>query len=68
MTECWGWTGPCLRASGVDRDLSKDDPYYNYDDYQWDTADMITTGDTYDRMVVRMFEMLESTHHSPSPQ
>jgi NADH-quinone oxidoreductase subunit D/NADH-quinone oxidoreductase subunit C/D len=56
----WGWTGPCLRASGVDRDLRKDEPYYGYDQYQFDTV-IGTSGDTFDRIMVRMYEMLEST-------
>ncbi|MHC5067430.1 MAG: NADH-quinone oxidoreductase subunit D [Planctomycetota bacterium] len=55
----WGWTGPCLRASGVDRDLRKDEPYYGYETYDFDTV-IGTTGDTYDRIMVRMFECLES--------
>ena len=55
----WGWTGPCLRASGVDRDLRKDEPYYGYETYQFDTI-LGTTGDTYDRIMVRIHEMLES--------
>jgi len=55
----WGWTGPCLRASGVDHDLRKQDPYYGYENYQFDTV-IGTTGDTYDRIMVRIFEMLES--------
>lgn len=55
----WGWTGPCLRASGVDRDLRKDEPYYGYEDYEFDTV-IGTTGDTYDRVMVRMLEMTES--------
>jgi NADH-quinone oxidoreductase subunit D/NADH-quinone oxidoreductase subunit C/D len=59
QAEAWGWTGPCLRASGVDRDLRKDDPYYNYENYEWDTI-IGSTGDTYDRIMVRMLEMLES--------
>jgi NADH-quinone oxidoreductase subunit D/NADH-quinone oxidoreductase subunit C/D len=56
----WGWTGPCLRASGVDRDLRKDEPYYGYDTYNFDTV-IGTTGDTYDRIMLRIFEILEST-------
>ena len=55
----YGWTGPCLRACGIDRDLRKDDPYYSFDEYEFDTI-IGTTGDTYDRIMVRMFEMLES--------
>ncbi|MDA3961572.1 MAG: NADH dehydrogenase (quinone) subunit D [Planctomycetota bacterium] len=55
----WGWTGPCLRACGVDRDLRKDEPYYGYETYDFDTV-IGTTGDTYDRVMVRMLEMIES--------
>jgi NADH dehydrogenase I D subunit len=55
----WGWTGPCLRASGVDRDLRKDEPYYGYETYNFDTV-IGTSGDTFDRIMVRMYEMLES--------
>jgi NADH-quinone oxidoreductase subunit D/NADH-quinone oxidoreductase subunit C/D len=55
----WGWTGPCLRACGVDRDLRKDEPYYGYDTYDFETV-IGTKGDTYDRIMVRVFEMIES--------
>lgn len=54
-----GWTGPCLRASGVDRDLRKDEPYYGYETYDFETV-VGTTGDTYDRVMVRMYEIRES--------
>lgn len=55
----YGWTGPCLRATGVDRDLRKDEPYMGYETYDFQTV-VGSTGDTYDRLMVRMFEMLES--------
>lgn len=55
----WGWTGPCLRAAGVDRDLRKDEPYSGYETYEFETI-LGTTGDTYDRLLVRMYEMKES--------
>ncbi len=55
----WGWTGPCLRASGVDYDLRKAEPYYGYDTFEWDTV-IGTTGDTYDRIMVRAYEIVES--------
>jgi NADH:ubiquinone oxidoreductase subunit D len=55
----WGWTGPCLRAAGVDRDLRKDEPYMGYETYEFETI-LGTTGDTYDRLLVRMYEMKES--------
>jgi NADH dehydrogenase I D subunit len=55
----WGWTGPCLRASGVDHDLRKQEPYYGYETYQFETV-IGSVGDTYDRIMVRIYEMLES--------
>jgi NADH dehydrogenase I D subunit len=55
----WGWTGPCLRACGVDRDLRKDEPYYGYETYEFETV-IGTAGDTYDRVMVRMYEIRES--------
>ena len=55
----WGWTGPCLRACGVDRDLRKDEPYYGYDTFDFETV-IGSKGDTFDRIMVRNYEMLES--------
>ncbi|TVR44889.1 MAG: NADH-quinone oxidoreductase subunit D [Planctomycetota bacterium] len=55
----WGWTGPCLRACGVDRDMRKDAPYYGYEDYQFETV-IGTTGDCFDRAMVRLYEIIES--------
>lgn len=55
----WGWTGPCLRASGVDHDLRKNEPYYGYETYEFDSV-IGTTGDTFDRIMVRIYEMIES--------
>ncbi|HNY30465.1 MAG TPA: NADH-quinone oxidoreductase subunit D [Fibrobacteria bacterium] len=55
----WGWTGPCLRATGVERDLRKDEPYMGYETYDFQTV-VGTTGDTFDRLMVRMYEIQES--------
>lgn len=55
----WGWTGPCLRATGLDRDLRKDEPYLGYETYDFQTV-VGSTGDTYDRLMVRMYEIKES--------
>lgn len=55
----WGWTGPCLRACGVDRDLRKDEPYYGYETYDFDTV-IGSSGDTFDRIMVRNYEIFES--------
>lgn len=55
----YGWTGPCLRASGVPYDVRKAYPYYFYDEFEWDVP-VGTNGDTYDRYQVRMEEMRQS--------
>lgn len=55
----WGFTGPCLRASGVDHDLRKAEPYYMYDTYDFDIP-VGETGDTYDRIMVRIEEITQS--------
>ena len=55
----WGFTGPCIRASGVAWDLRKSQPYDAYD--QMDFAVITSTdGDCYARFMVRMDEMRES--------
>ncbi|RPJ41393.1 MAG: NADH-quinone oxidoreductase subunit D, partial [Candidatus Latescibacterota bacterium] len=54
-----GFTGPCLRATGVANDLRKDEPYYGYETYDWDVI-VGTSGDTYDRIWVRFEEMRQS--------
>ena len=55
----WGYTGPCLRATGMNLDLRKADPYYQYDELDFDVPTG-TTGDVYDRYLVRVMEMRES--------
>ena len=57
----WGFTGPCLRASGVPWDLRKSQPYDNYDQVEFDVP-VARNGDCYDRYLVRMAEMRQSTY------
>ena len=52
-------SGPNLRASGIDHDLRKTHPYLDYDKYDFDIP-IGTTGDCYDRYLVRMEEMRQS--------
>ena len=52
-------TGPIARASGVTRDLRKDEPYLAYADFDFKVPCM-TAGDCYARYLVRMAEMWES--------
>jgi len=54
-----GQTGPVLRASGVDWDLRRDDPYLYYDRVRFHVP-VFPQGDTYDRYRVRIEEMQAS--------
>ncbi|MBN3039450.1 MAG: nickel-dependent hydrogenase large subunit [Candidatus Omnitrophica bacterium] len=51
--------GPTSRASGVARDVRRDSPYGAYDKVEWE---MIVTenGDVFDKVVVRILEVLEA--------
>lgn len=55
----YGFTGPCLRAAGVDFDVRVMNPYSSYDDFDF-TIPVGTNGDTYDRFCVRGEEMWQS--------
>lgn len=55
----YGFTGPCLRASGVNHDLRKKHPYYRYDEFDFDVP-IGSNGDCYDRLFVRVEEMWQS--------
>ena len=54
-----GVTGPMLRASGVNWDLRKVRPYIGYEQYDFNVP-VRSSGDTYDRYIVRVEEMRES--------
>lgn len=55
----YGFTGPCLRAAGVDFDVRVMNPYSSYGDFDF-TIPVGTNGDTYDRFCVRGEEMWQS--------
>lgn len=52
-------TGPLLKASGVQWDLRKADPYEIYDRLEFDVP-IGATGDTFDRYLIRILEMRQS--------
>ena len=54
-----GFSGPMLRGSGINWDLRKQQPYGVYDELDFDIP-IGTTGDSYDRYLVRMEEMRQS--------
>lgn len=55
----WGYTGPCLRASGLAQDLRVAQPYLDYETYDFDIP-VGTCGDVFDRYLVRVEEMRQS--------
>mgnify|MGYP000648358665 FL=1 len=55
----YGFTGPNLRAAGVDYDVRVQQPYSSYQDFDFKVP-VGTTGDNYDRFLVRNAEMWES--------
>ena len=55
----YGFTGPNLRAAGVDYDVRVMNPYSSYQDFEFDLP-LGSNGDTYDRFCVRQEEMWQS--------
>ncbi|WP_312334946.1 NADH-quinone oxidoreductase subunit D [Sphingobacterium sp.] len=55
----YSWSGPILRAAGVDYDVRVQNPYCSYEEFDFDVP-VGTTGDVYDRFMVRNAEMWQS--------
>jgi len=55
----YGFTGPCLRGSGVNYDVRKATPYSSYEKFDFEVP-LGKNGDVYDRYLVRLEEMRQS--------
>ncbi|MDQ3264647.1 MAG: NADH-quinone oxidoreductase subunit D [Myxococcota bacterium] len=55
----FGFTGPCLRANGVDYDVRKAKPYWVYDQLDFDIP-IGANGDNFDRYLMRIEELKQS--------
>lgn len=55
----YGWTGPCLRSTGIPYDVRKASPYLVYDRLEFEVP-VGEFGDNFDRYLVRMREMEQS--------
>ncbi len=60
----YGLTGPNLRASGIKWDLRREEPYLIYNELDFDVpigkGEMGTIGDSWDRYMMRIYEMGQS--------
>ncbi|WEA00112.1 NADH-quinone oxidoreductase subunit D [Mucilaginibacter sp. SJ] len=55
----YSWTGPLLRAAGVDYDVRAMNPYSSYEDFEFEVP-VGDNGDVYNRFLVRNEEMWQS--------
>ena len=55
----WGWTGPCLRSTGVAYDVRRAEPYSVYPELEFEIPTG-AAGDAFDRYMVRFQEMEQS--------
>ncbi len=55
----YSWSGPILRATGIDYDVRANEPYSSYEEFDFDIP-VGTNGDVYDRYLVRNEEMKQS--------
>ncbi|PPL03031.1 NADH-quinone oxidoreductase subunit D [Parapedobacter indicus] len=55
----YSWSGPILRATGIDYDVRANEPYSSYEEFDFEVP-VGTNGDVYDRFLVRNSEMWQS--------
>jgi len=60
VAKAYSVTGPILRASGIDYDVRRAEPYSIYDRFDWDVP-VRYNGDCFDRYMLRILEMRQST-------
>jgi NADH-quinone oxidoreductase subunit D len=60
VAKAYSVTGPILRASGIDYDIRRAEPYSIYDRFEWDVP-VRYNGDCFDRYMIRVLEMRQST-------
>ena len=60
VARAYSVTGPILRASGIDYDVRKAEPYSIYDRFDWEVP-VRYNGDCFDRYMIRVLEMRQST-------
>ena len=59
QAESWGFSGVMVRGSGINHDLRRDQPYEVYETLDFDVP-VGTSGDSYDRYLIRINEMRQS--------
>jgi NADH-quinone oxidoreductase subunit D len=60
VARAYSVTGPILRATGIDYDVRRAEPYSIYDRFDWDVP-VRYNGDCFDRYMIRILEMRQST-------
>jgi NADH-quinone oxidoreductase subunit D len=60
VARAYSVTGPIARASGIDYDVRRAEPYSIYDRFDWDVP-VRYNGDCFDRYMIRILEMRQST-------
>src|SRR5207244_6729565 len=60
VARAYSVTGPIARASGIDYDVRRAEPYSIYDRFEWEVP-IRYNGDCFDRYMIRVQEMRQST-------